>query len=112
MLSILSNASLPEEALIYDARQAMWDGRAFPQTNVGWESILPSIGQAYKDWIRGENGMDGPGCIARMDELRNACLNDLDAGCFCESTAGFTLEEVVRLAGRAFPAAPWGRTPC
>lgn len=90
---VLNNAAVPEGSLIYDAQQAMWDGRAFPQTNVGWENILANIGQAYKDWFRGENGMDGPRCIARMDELQNAWLNNSDVVYFCESTADFTLEE-------------------
>ena len=105
VLSVLNNAAVPEDSLIYDAQQAMWDGRALPQTNVGWENILAGIGQAYKDWIRGENGMDGPGCIARMDELQNAYLNNSDAVYFCESTADFTLEETARLVGKALGSA-------
>lgn len=97
VLSVLDNAALPEDALIYDAKQAMWDGRAFLMTYVGWENILADIGQAYKDWFRGSNGMDGPGCTARMDELQTAYLNDQDAVYFCESTADLTLEETARL---------------
>lgn len=87
VLSVLDNAALPEDALIYDAQQAMREGRA------------------YKDWLRGSNGMDGPGCIARMDELQDAYLNDLDGVYFCESTADFTLEETARLVGKAFGSA-------
>ena len=104
-LSVLSNANLPGDTLIYDAQQAMRAGRTFPQTNIGWENILSDMGQAYKDWIRGENGMDIPGCIARMDELQTAYLNNQDDVYFCESTADFTLEETARLVGKALGSA-------
>lgn len=84
---------MPEDSLIYDTQQALWDGRAFLMTYVGWENVLADMGQAYKDWLRGDNGMDGPGCIARMDELQTGYLNNLDTVYFCESTADFTLED-------------------
>ncbi|MCH5343813.1 MAG: hypothetical protein J1E64_07220 [Acetatifactor sp.] len=32
VLSMLGNDPVPEDSLIYDAQQAMWDGRAFPMT--------------------------------------------------------------------------------
>lgn len=105
VLSVLSNAAVPEDALIYDAQQALWDGRAFPQAYVGWENVLADMGQAYKDWFRSNNNMDGPGCIARMDELQTDYLNNQDAVYFCESTADFALEETARLVGKAFGSA-------
>lgn len=70
VMSVLDNAVVSEDSLIYDAQIAMREGRAFPMTYAGWENVLADMGQAYKEWFRGENGMDGPACIARMDELR------------------------------------------
>lgn len=101
VLSVLGNDAVSEDSMIYDAQQAMWDGRAFPITYEHWEDVLSDMGQAYKEWIRGENGMDGPGCIARMDELQSTYLNNSDSLYFCESTADFTLEETALLIGKA-----------
>ena len=70
VISVLDSAALPEDALISDARRALREGRAFPMTYAGWESVLADMGQAYKEWFRGENGVDGPQCIARMDALQ------------------------------------------
>ena len=47
--------------------------------------------------------MDGPGCIARMDELQRTSLNQ--AHYFCESAADFTLEETAVLVGKALGSA-------
>lgn len=105
VLNVLNSAPLPEDALIYDAQQALWEGRAFPMTYAGWENILADIGQAYKEWFRGENGMDGPGCIRRMDELQKNALEQSEQLYFCESTGNFTLEETGKLVGTALGAA-------
>ena len=70
-------------------------------TYAGWENVLSDMGQAYKEWLRGENGMDGPGAIARMDELQSTYLNDREKAYFCKSTADFTLEETAQLVGKA-----------
>ena len=59
------------------------------------------MGQAYKEWFRGENDMDGPQCIARMDELQSDYLNNEKEVYFCESTAAFTVEQTARLVGQA-----------
>ena len=75
VLSVLDSAALPEDALICDAQEALREGRAFPMTYAGWEGVLADIGQAYKEWFRGENGMDGPLCIARMDALQRSFLS-------------------------------------
>lgn len=101
VLSVLDNVSPPEDALIYDARLALLDGRAFPMTYTRWDGVLADMGQAFKDWFRGENGMDGPGCIARMDELQQGYLTHSEELYFCESTADFTLEETAELLGKA-----------
>lgn len=105
LLSVLASTRLSEDALIYDAQQALWEGRAFPMTYARWESVLSDMGQAYKEWFRGENGMDGPACIARMDELQNSYLERSDHLYFCESTADFTLEETAQLLGKALGSA-------
>lgn len=105
LLSALNNVALPEDSLIYDARQALREGRAFPMTYVGWDSVLADMGQAYKEWFRGENGMDGPACIARMDELQQSYLSRSDHLYFCESTADFTLEETAELLGKVLGSA-------
>ena len=66
VLSVLNNAAVPEGAPIHDARQAMRDGRAFPQTNVGWENILSNIGQAYFVWLdQGYNVLTMTGAQAK-----------------------------------------------
>lgn len=101
VMSTLNSTVVPEDALIYDARQAFLEGRAFPMTYTGWEPVLPDIGQAYKEWLRSENDMDGTKCIARMDELMQQHLDQSDHIYFCESTEDFTLEETGRLVGKA-----------
>ena len=47
MLSVLNTAAVSEDALIYDAQKALWDGRAFLMTYVGYENVLADMGQAY-----------------------------------------------------------------
>ena len=105
VMSMLDNAVVPEDSLIYDAQQAMQEGRAFPMTYAGWEGVLADMGQAYKEWFRGENGMDGTGCIAQMDALQQSYLRNADAHGFCESTADFTLEQTAQLVGKALGSA-------
>lgn len=105
VLSVLDSAGISEDSMIYDAWRALREGRAFPMTYARWENVLADIGQAYKDWFRGENGMDGPGCIARMDELQSNYLSTQNTVYFCESTASFTLEETARLVGKALGSA-------
>ena len=105
LLSVLDSMALPEDALIYDAQQAIREGRAFPMTYAHWENVLADMGQAFKEWFRGENGMDGPRCIARMDELQQASLERSEALYFCESTADFTLQETGLLLGKALGSA-------
>lgn len=105
VLSVLDRVSLPEDALIYDAHRAMSEGRAFPMTYTHWDNILTDIGQAFKDWFQGAEGMDGPSCIARMDELQSGYLNNQEKVYFCESTADFTMEETARLVGKALGSA-------
>lgn len=101
VMGVLDNAPAAKDSLIYDAQQALWEGRAFPMTYANWENVLSDMGQAYKEWFRGENGMDGPACIARMDALQEAYLSGSGDLYFCESTADFTLEETARLLGKA-----------
>lgn len=101
VMSVLDNAILPEDSMIYDAQQAMRSGRAFPMTYANWENVLSDMGQAYKEWFRNENDMDGPKCIERMDELQQGYLSKADYINFCESTANFTLEETGVLIGKA-----------
>ena len=101
VMSVLDSAALPEDALIRDAQEALREGRAFPMTYAGWEGVLADIGQVYKEWFRGENGMDGPQCIARMDALQRSFLSHSEQIYFCESTANFTLEETAELVGKA-----------
>lgn len=105
LLSALNSTVLPEDALIYDAQQALREGRAFPMTYANWDGVLADMGQAFKEWFRGENGMDGPACIARMDELQQGYLDSSSQLYFCESTADFTLEETAELLGKALGSA-------
>ncbi|WP_251317101.1 ABC transporter substrate-binding protein [Flintibacter muris] len=105
VLSVLDSAAIPEDALIYDAQQALREGRAFQMTYAGWEGVLADIGQGVKEWVRGENGMDGPRCAARMDELQRGYLSDHENVYFCESTADFTVEETACLVGKALGSA-------
>jgi raffinose/stachyose/melibiose transport system substrate-binding protein len=101
VLGVRSAGAVAEDSILSDAQQAMWSGRAFPMTYAGWLDILPDIGQAYKEWFRGENDMDGPACIARMDELQRNRLDHPDRLYFCESTEDFTLEETASLIAKA-----------
>lgn len=101
MLSVLDQAAVAEDSMIYDAQQAMNEGRAFRMTYAHWENVLSDMGQAYKEWFRGENGMDGAEAIARMDELQSNFLNSQEEIYFCESTSAFTLEETACLIGKA-----------
>lgn len=105
LLSALNSTDLSEDSLIYDARNALLEGRAFPMTYANWDRVLADMGQAYKEWFRGENGMDGPACIARMDQLQQSYLNRSDHLYFCESTEDFTLEETAELLGKALGSA-------
>lgn len=105
LLSVLNNTTVSEDSLVYDAQQALQDGRAFPMTYVRWENVLSDMGQAYKEWFQGENGMDGAGCIIRMDELQSSYLDSQEKVYFCESTDDFTLEETACLVGKALGSA-------
>lgn len=100
VMSVLSSDDIPRDSMVYDAQQAMRNGRAFPMTYVGWENVLSDIGQGYKEWFHGQNGMDGAKCIARMDELQSIFLNNRDSLYFCESSADFTIEETAQLIGK------------
>lgn len=105
VMSVLDRADVPEDSLIYDAQQALRQGRAFKMTYAHWEHVLADMGQAYKEWFRGENGMDGSKCIARMDALQKNWLANADQAYFCRSTADFTLEQTGRLVGKALGSA-------
>lgn len=100
VMSVLDSSRVSEDSLIYDAQKALKEGRAFPMTYANWENVLSDMGQAYKEWFRGENHMDKDRCIARMDELQQSNLNRTDELYFCESTEDFTLEETARLLGQ------------
>lgn len=99
VMDVLSSTDLPEDSMIYDSQQAIRRGRAFPMTYANWENVLADMGQAFKEWIRAENEMNGVKCIDRMDELQSAYLNNKESLYFCESTADHTLEETARLVG-------------
>lgn len=101
VMGVLDNDPMAEDALLYDAQLAQREGRVFPMTYENWDKVLSDMGQAFKEWFRGENGMDGPACIARMDELQRAHLEGSEDLYFCESTADFTLEETAVLLGKA-----------
>lgn len=101
VMSVLDHSDIPEDSLIYDAQQALRQGRAFKMTYAHWENVLADMGQAYKEWFRGENGMDGEKCIARMDELQKNWLNSSEESNFCHSTDDFTLEQTAKLIGKA-----------
>lgn len=105
VMSVLSHADIPQDSLIYDAQLALRQGRAFKMTYAHWEHVLADIGQAYKDWFRGENGMDGAKAMARMDELQRNWLDSSGQASFCLSTADFTLEQTARLIGKALGSA-------
>ena len=101
VLSVLESDVLSPDALVYDAQRAMREGRAFPMTYAGWEGILPDVGQAFKDWFRGEGTMDGPACIERMDVLQRDYLSLAGTMDFCQAEADFTLKETGALLGKA-----------
>lgn len=105
LISLLNTPVAPQNALISDARQALRQGRAFPMTYANWDGVLSDMGQVFKEWFRGENGMDGPTAIARMDELQSSYLNSSERLSFCQSTADFTLEETAQLLGKALGSA-------
>lgn len=105
VMGVLDNDPMAEDALLYDAQLAQREGRVFPMTYENWDKVLSDMGQAFKEWFRGENGMDGPGCIARMDELQSNYLSTQNTVYFCESTASFTLEETALLVGKALGSA-------
>ena len=105
LMSTLNNADVQEDSMIYDAGQALQDGRAFPMTYAGWEQVLSDMGQVYKEWFRGEGGMDKDQCIARMDELMQDALDHSDQLYFCECTEDFTLEETGELVGKVLGSA-------
>ncbi len=101
IMDVLSNSTLPEDSLIYDAQQAHRENRAFRMTYAHWENVLAEMGTVFSEWLRGENGLDGAGCIARMDEIQGNYLNRQESVYYSESTADFTLEETARLVGKA-----------
>ncbi|MCM1550404.1 MAG: ABC transporter substrate-binding protein [Clostridium sp.] len=101
VMDVLATTDLPEDSIIYDAQQAMRDGRAFHMTYAGWENILSDVGQGFKEWFRGENDMDGAKALEHMDELQSSYLQNRESMYFCESTADFTLEETARLVACA-----------
>ncbi len=101
VLSVLESDVLSPDALVYDAQRAMREGRAFPMTYAGWEGILPDVGQAFKDWFRGEGTMDGPACIERMDVLQRNYLSLAGTMDFCRAESDFTLKETGALLGKA-----------
>lgn len=101
VMSVRSTGPVAEDSIIYDAQRSMLEGRAFHMTYAHWEGILSELGQAYKDWFRGENGMDGSKCIARMDELQQKSLQRPDRSYFCESISDFSLEETAALVAKA-----------
>ena len=101
VLSVLESDVLSPDALVYDAQRAMREGRAFPMTYAGWEGILPDVGQAFKDWFRGEGTMDGPACIERMDVLQRDYLSLAGTMDFCRAESDFTLKETGALLGKA-----------
>lgn len=105
VMSVLDGAGVSGNTLIADARTALREGRAFPMTYAGWEDVLADMGQLYKEWFRGENGMDGARCIAGMDALQQSYLNRSDQLCLGESSADFTLEETAELVGKALGSA-------
>lgn len=105
VMSVLNHADIPKDSMIYDAQQALRQGRAFKMTYAHWEHVLADMGQAYKEWFRGENGMNGEKCIARMDELQQNWLDSSPESYFCQSTADFTLEQTAKLVGKALGAA-------
>lgn len=101
VMNVLSGSTLPEDSLIYDAQRAQWENRAFRMTYAHWENVLAEMGAAFTEWFRGENGMDGAGCISKMDEIQSSYLNQQDMVYFSESTADFTLEETARMVAKA-----------
>lgn len=105
VMSVRGSDTAKEDALIFDAQQALAEGRAFPMTYARWENVLSDMGQAYKDWFRGSGSITGAQCIARMDMLQQDYLNCSDQLYFCESTADFTLEETGTLVGKALGSA-------
>ncbi len=100
-LSVLNEDALSEDALTEDAQNAQSQGRIFPITYTHWENVLYDMGEAYKEWFRGEEGMDGPACITKMDLLQTSYLSYPESPDYCESTDNFTLEETGILAGKA-----------
>lgn len=104
-LSVLNDTEIPEDGLLFDAHQALTQGRVFPLTYTHWENVLYDMGKFYKKWFRGEDGMDGKACITWMDELQSAYLSTAVTLDFCESTDDFTLEETGILAGKALGSA-------
>ncbi|MCM1330792.1 MAG: carbohydrate ABC transporter substrate-binding protein, partial [Ruminococcus sp.] len=105
VMSVLTTTDLPEDSIIYDAQMAMREGRAFHMTYAGWENILSDAGQGFKEWFRGENGMDGEKGLENMDGLQSSYLQSKDSMYFCESTADFTLEETTRIVAAALGSA-------
>lgn len=99
------DSGFPVSPLIADAQQAMRDGRAFPMTYAHWDHILADIGQVYKEWLRGESGIDGAACIAQMDTIQQDWLSGAEHLYFCESTANFTQEETARMVAKALGSA-------
>ncbi len=101
VMDVLNSTQVGEGSMIADLPRAMREGEAFRMTYAGWENVLSDMGQAFKEWIRGENGMDAAGAIARMDELQGTYLHNREASYFCQSTGDFTLEETAELVGKA-----------
>lgn len=107
ILSVLDDAGIPEDALLYDAWQAQRQSRIFPMTYTGWENVLYDMGQVFKKWFQGAEGIDGPASIALMDSLQASYLSQsetIDQN-VCEIADDFTLEETAALAGKALGSA-------
>ena len=100
-LSVLDEADVSEDALVYGAWQAQCEGKVFPVTYTHWEQVLTDMGLVFKEWFCGREGMDGPACIALMDELQTGYLSRAETVNYSVATSDFTLEETAELAGKA-----------
>lgn len=98
----IRNVKLSEDSILYDAQKAMWEGRAFPMTYVGWDHILAEIGLKFKEWIRPDMDGSRETIMEKMDELIQKSLSEDNELILAQAEKDFTLKETAELIGKAY----------
>lgn len=101
IVPILNDVEVSEDSPIYDAYQAMQEGRTIPMTYANWEDILASVGGEVIEFLADRKTADE--VIAAMDDLKRTSL---EQGSVTLATIeeDFTQEESAKLVAAAYAA--------